>query len=91
MQETFTRTTDAKAPLHELDIYELRLFDESNEFGTRYCVKQSHAEWSEIDGQIMWDQEEVEHFWVIAEAKKRYEERRVALAELGYIYSDMDW
>jgi hypothetical protein len=38
----------------------------------------------------MWDQEETDHFWILAEAKRRYAERKLALAEKGFIYSDLD-
>ena len=37
----------------------------------------------------MWDADEVEHFWILAEAEKRYAERRAALVENGFIYSDI--
>ena len=90
MQEVLSKTDDPKAPLRGQEFYELSLFDEANDLGTRYFVRQWHAEWSEIDGQIMWDQEEGECFWILAEAKQRYEERRRTLAEKGFIYSDMD-
>jgi len=40
---------------------------------------------------IMWDQEEVENFWILNEAKRCYAERRLALGKRGFIYSDMDW
>jgi hypothetical protein len=33
---------------------------------------------------------EVDHFWSLEEAKRRYAERRQALALKGFIYSDMD-
>jgi hypothetical protein len=39
----------------------------------------------------MWDDEQVEYFWIPEEAQKRYSERRLALADKGFIYSDMDW
>ena len=90
MQEQLSRTDDPEAPLCGQEFYELSLFDEANQPGTRYCVRQWHAEWSEIDGQVMWDQEEVEHFWILNEAKRRYAERGLALTERGFIYSDMD-
>lgn len=90
MQELLSRTVDQNLPLQEQEFFELSLLDEPNQLGTRYCVRQAHAEWSEIDGHIMWDQEEVDYFWMLNEAKKRYEERRTALAEKGFIYSDMD-
>ena len=90
MQEVLSKTVDPGAPLRGQEFYELSLLDEANELGTLYSVRQAHAEWSEIDGQVMWNQEEVEHFWIMSEAKKRYEERRLALSERGFIYSDMD-
>jgi hypothetical protein len=90
MQEVLSKTVDPEALLRGQEFYELSLRDEANDLGTRYCVRQAHAEWSEIDGQIMWDQEEVDHFWILSEAKRRYAERRLALTEKGFIYSDMD-
>ena len=64
MQEVLSKTDDPKAPLRGQEYYELSLLDEANELGTLYRVRQAHAEWSEIDGQVMWNQEEVEHFWI---------------------------
>lgn len=90
MQEVLSRTAEPEAPLQGQEFYELSLLEEANQLGTRYCVRQAHAEWSEIDGQVMWDKEEVDHFWILNEAKQRYEERRIILHEQGFIYSDMD-
>lgn len=90
MQEVLSKTCDANALLPGQEFYELRLSDEKYEIGIRYAVRQAHAEWSEIDGQVMWDADEVEHFWILAEAEKRYAERRAALVENGFIYSDID-
>lgn len=90
MHEILSRTSDPRIPLREQEFFELSLFDTANDLGTRYSVRQAHAEWSEIDGQIMWDEEEDDHFWILNEAKRRYGERRLALAERGFIYSDMD-
>jgi hypothetical protein len=69
---------------------ELSLLDEANQLETIYCVRQAHAELSEIDGEITWDQEEVDHHWILNEAKRRYAERSLALTKRGFIYSDMD-
>jgi hypothetical protein len=69
----------------------LRLFEEPNPLGTRHCVGETHAEWSEIDRQIMFEGEVVDYFWIQAEAKQRYAERRLALVGKGFIYSDMEW
>jgi hypothetical protein len=91
MQEILSRTSDSKAPLEEQEFFELSLLDVNNDLGTRYCVRQAHAQWSEIDRAIMWDHEEVDNFWLLSEAKRRYAELRLALGEKGFIYSDMDW
>ena len=53
--------------------------------------RQSHAEWSEIDQEVMFEDEEIDYFWVLDEARKRHKERKRTLAEKGFIYSDMDW
>jgi hypothetical protein len=90
VQEVLSKTGDPTIPLREKEFFELSLLDEANELGTRYCVRQARAQWCEVDGQIMWDQEELEHFWILAEAKERYAVRRLALAEKGFIYSNMD-
>ena len=90
MQEVLSKTDDPKMPLREQEFFELSLLDEANELGNRYYVRQAHAEWSEIDGQIMWDQGEIERFWILDEAKRRYAERRLALTERGFIHSDME-
>jgi hypothetical protein len=88
MREVISSTADPKAPHQGQEFYELSLFDEANDLGTRYRVRQARAEWSEIDGQVMWDQEEVEHFWILAEEKKRYVNetrlRREGLRPLGF-------
>jgi NADPH-dependent ferric siderophore reductase len=38
----------------------------------------------------MWDQQEMDHFWILGEAKEHYAARRFALAEKGFICSDME-
>jgi hypothetical protein len=90
MQEVLSKTCDTNVPLREQEFFELSLFDMAHELGTRYSVRQAHAQWDDKDGQVMWDQEEVDHFWILGEARKRYAERRLALAQQGFIYSDMD-
>ena len=90
LEEILSKTIDPKTPLNELEYYQLSLLDEPNDLRTRHVVKQWHGAWSEIDRRVMWDQEEVEYFWILALAKERYEKRKRALAEKGFIYSDMD-
>ena len=91
MQEILSKTDDPKSPLLGQEFSELSLLDTANQLGTRYCVRQARAQWSEIDRAIMWDDEQRDYFWILNEAKRRYAERRIALAQMGFIYSDMDW
>ena len=67
------------------------LFEEPNQLGTRHCVRQTHAVWSDRNHDVIWDSEEADYFWILEEAKKRYAQRKLALAEKGFVYSDMDW
>ena len=67
------------------------MFEEPHEHGTRHCVLQIYAQWSDRHLDVIWESEEVDYFWILEEAKKRYSECRKALAEMGFVYSDMDW
>jgi hypothetical protein len=89
MQEILSKSVDA--PLQGQEFYELRLFEKPNQLGMRHGVGWTHAEWSEMDQQVMFEGEEVEYFWILEEAKERYAQRKAALALEGFIYSDMDW
>jgi hypothetical protein len=91
MQEVLSRTRDPKVSLAEQEFFELSLLDVFNDMRVRYCVREAHAQWSGIDQAILFDQIEVESFWILNEAKRRYAERRLALGKKGFIYSDMDW
>ena len=53
-------------------------------------MAEAHAQWSESSQQIVWDETEYERCATYAEVKERYEMRRRALAEKGFIYSGMD-
>ena len=90
MQEILSKTDDPKAPLRDQKFYELRLFDSDRAGEPVYCVREARAWWDEEAGQIVWDQELVQSFVTDQEAKERYTARRLALAEKGFIYSDMD-
>ena len=90
MQEIFSKTVDPNVPLQGQEFYEMRLFEEDNPLGTRHCVRQTHAQWSDLNQDIVCEGEEVDYFWILDEAEKRYAERRRALFEEGFIYSNMD-
>jgi hypothetical protein len=90
MQKLLSKTDDPKTPLSEQEFYELRLEDSDDIRRPGFIVKQAHAQWSEIDRNIMWDDFESERLPTLEEAKGRYEARRLALVEKGFIYSDME-
>jgi hypothetical protein len=90
MQELLSRMDNLKATLSEQEVYELRLDDSDDVRRPGYIVKQAHAQWSEVDGQVMWDDFQSEQWPTLAKAKERYEARRRSLAEQGFTCSDMD-
>jgi hypothetical protein len=90
MQELLSIADDSKIPLSEQEFYELRLDDSTDIWRPGFIVEQARAQWNEIERQIMWDEFESERLPTLEEAKKRYEARRLALFQRGFIYSDMD-
>jgi hypothetical protein len=90
MQEVLSKTVDPKAPLEGQEFYELRLDDSDDIWRPGFIVSEAHAAWSEIDGQVMWDETETERCLTYEHAKERYAARRRSLAQKGFIYSDMD-
>jgi hypothetical protein len=76
MQEVFSKTDDPKVPLMDQKFCLLRLFGEPHKLGTRFCVELSYGEWSDIDGDFMFKNDEVAYFWILDVAKRRYAERR---------------
>jgi hypothetical protein len=89
MQEVLSRADDTKTPLREQEFYELRLYDSDSAGEPVYCVREARAWWNEENKQ-MWSEPWIEVFSTLREAKKRYSERRLVLAQLGFIHSDMD-
>jgi hypothetical protein len=90
MQEVLRKTDDRSAPLKEQEYYELRLKNSDNIQRPGYTVMQFHAKWSEIDRQIMWDDFQVDQCLTIGYARVKYDLRRQALAQKGFIYSDIE-
>jgi hypothetical protein len=90
MQEVLSRTDDPKTPLCEQEFYELRLYDSDSAGEPVYCVREARARWDEESNQAVWDEPRMEAFATLQEARARYAERRLALAQLGFIHSDMD-
>ncbi|MFP5234330.1 MAG: hypothetical protein ACLGSD_00385 [Acidobacteriota bacterium] len=90
MQEVLSKTVDPKAPLEGQEFYELRIDDSDDIWRPGFIVVEAHAAWSVADKQIVWDESEFERCETYAQAKDRYEARRRALTQKGFIYSDMD-
>lgn len=91
MQEILSKTDDPKVPLRDQEFYELRLYDSESGGEPVYCVRQARARWNDEAGEVVWDEEQVQVFVTHQEAKERYEARRLALADKGFICSDMDF
>lgn len=91
MQEVFSRTDDSGIPLGDQEFYELRLSDSDDIWRPGYIVMQSRATWSELDGQMMRDEIEIERLPTLERAEGRYAARRLVLTERGFGISDMDF
>jgi hypothetical protein len=90
MQELLSKSEDLKGPMRDQEFYELRLYDSKSAGKLVYCVREAHAQWCEVDGQIMWEEEQIQVFMTHEKAKKRYAELRLALVQRGFIHLDMD-
>ena len=90
MQEVLSKTTDPSVPLRDQEFCELRLYDSDCVGLPVSCIREARARWDEDAGQIAWDERQVQMFTSRQEADERYEAWRLALAEEGFIYSDMD-
>lgn len=90
MQEVLSKTTDPDAPLREQEFYELRLDDSDNIWRPGFIVREAHAQWHDEVGSIVWDEVWSERMNTLSEAQARYSARRQALADKGFIYSDME-
>ena len=91
MQEVLAKPGYENLLLAEQEFYELRL-DESEDTRNRsFIVRLAHAEWSEIDGQFMFDDFQSQPCADLQQAKRQYEAWRQALVDNGFSHSDMDF
>ena len=94
MQEVFSKTADPNVSLQEREYFELRLDDLTYGLGVavrhRFLVRESHAAWSEIDRNVMWDGYEHDECSSLHDAELRYAIRREAIVDKGFIYSDLE-
>ena len=90
MQEILSKTDDPKAPLRGQEFHELRLYDSDSAGSPVYCFREARARWNDSIKGVEWDEPRIEAFATFQESKERYAARRLALAERGFIYSDID-
>jgi hypothetical protein len=90
MEEILTNTDDPEVPLRDKEFYGLGLSDGDEIRGPGFFVRQLHASWSALQGTIAWDEFDIEKCVTYENAKRRYEARRAALVQKGYIYSDLE-
>lgn len=97
MQEILSKVIDPVAPLRGQEYYELRLDDcelrlSDSDFTPQpsFRVRQTRARWNEGESAIVWEAPEIWVFKTLQEAQSRYQVLRDALAESGFIDSDMD-
>ena len=90
LQEVLLKPGAETLPLAEQEFYELCIEESDNVFRPGFIVKQTHAQWSEIGGQVMWEEPKWERWPTLKKAKERCEEWRKALATKGFTQSDVD-
>ncbi len=76
--------------MRDQEFYELQLYDSDSAGEPVFCVREARAQWEDSIKGVEWDEPEIEAFATPQEAKERYATRRQALAEKGFIYSDID-
>lgn len=90
MQEILSNAVDPNAPVAGQEFYELRIEDSDEVRSPGFVVSQAHAQWSEIARRIIWDDAETEQCVTYEIARARYEARRRALVEKGFVYLNVD-
>src|ERR1017187_617083 len=90
LQEALSKPGAETLPLAEQEFYELCIEESDDIWRPGFVAKQSHAQWSQIDGQVMWEEPKWERWPTLKKAKERCEEWRKALATKGFTQSDVD-
>lgn len=91
LQEVLSKPGAQSALLAEQEFYELCIEESDDVRRPGFIVKQTLAQWSEIDGQYMWEEPEWERWPTLKRAKERCGEWRKALVAKGFTQSDMDF
>ena len=90
-QEVLSKRGSENAPRAEQEFYELCIEESDDVRRPGFIVKQTHGQWSEIDGQVMWEGPVWERWMTLKKAKETCEEWRKALAAKGFTHSHMDF
>lgn len=90
-QEVLSKPGAENLSLAEQEFFELCIEESDDVFRPGFIVKQTRAQWSEIDRQVMWDEPEWERWPTLKKAKEICEAWRTALAAKGFAQSDMDF
>ena len=77
-------------PPAEQEFFELSIEESDDAFRPGFIVTLTHARWGEVEGQVMWEDPEMERWPTLNKAKERCEEWRKALAAKGFTRSDLD-
>jgi hypothetical protein len=91
LQEVLSKPGAGTLPLAEQEFFELCIEESVDIWRPGFVLKQTHAQWSEIDGQVMWEDPELERWPTLKTAKERCDRWRKALAAKGFSQSDMDF
>src|ERR1035437_2471707 len=90
LQEVLSKPECESLPLAEQEFYELCIEESDDIWRPGFVVKQARAQWSEIDGQVMWEEPKWERWPTLKKSEERCEEWRKALATKGFTQSDLD-
>jgi hypothetical protein len=90
LQKVLSKAGSETLPLAEQEFYELCIEESNDVFRPGFIEKQTRAQWSEIDRQVMWEGPEWEPWPTLNKAQEKCEERRKALAAKGFTQSDLD-
>jgi hypothetical protein len=90
MVKIFWKVDDPCAPLKELEFCELRLVDLGGYEMPRFLVGEFHAHWSETHQRVIWVGCQDEMCSTAEEAEQSFEKRKAAIAETGFMRSDVE-
>ena len=91
LQEVLSKPGEETLPLAEQEFYELCIEESDDVFRPGFVVKLTRAQWSDIDGQFVFESPKWERWPTLKKAKETCEEWRKALAAKGFTQSDLDF